>query len=454
MITETPMTALERRTVIALAGLYSFRMLGLFMVLPLLTLYGDELEGSNAFLLGLALGAYGLAQALLQIPLGLLSDRIGRIPVIVFGLLLFAAGSVLAAQAETIEGVILGRFLQGAGAIASTVMALVADLTSDQQRTKAMAVVGMSIGMSFAVALVIGPLLAACGGLSAVFYTTAVLALLGLAIVLLAVPKAQQVRVGQAETGAVPRLFSRSLKDPALMRLNVGVFALHFILMAVFVSVPSVMAGQMGLERDSHWQVYLPTLVLSIAGMVPLMILAERKGRLRLAFLMAVLMVLLAQGPLSGAIGIVPFYLALWLFFVGFNYLEASLPSLVSKTVYAGGRGTALGIYSTFQFLGAFAGGAVGGWVFGHYGGWGVAIVSALVALLWWVVCLGMTAPRNLTNLVVNLPLDETDKTRAQWLSGLGEAPGVADLMVLDDSSAVYLKVDETIFDDSILPQT
>ena len=448
VITDVSMTALEKRTVTALAGLYSFRMLGLFMVLPLLTLYGADLAGgNNVFLLGLALGAYGLAQALLQIPLGLLSDRVGRVPVILGGLLVFAGGSLLAAQADTIEGVILGRFLQGAGAIASTVMALVADLTSDRQRTKAMAVVGMSIGLSFGLALVLGPILAAWGGLAAVFNATALLALAGILVVLFAVPKARQARAIRGETGTVPKLLARSLRDASLMRLNIGIFVLHFVLMAVFVSVPGVLEQQLGLDRADHWKLYLPVLALSLAGVVALFVLAERKGRLRGAFLLAVLAVALAQGPLNGLGGHWLVYPALWVFFVGFNYLEASLPSLVSKTAYAGGRGTALGVYSSFQFLGVFAGGAAGGWVFQHWGSAGIALCSSLLAALWWLSCLNMKAPRHLASLTVRLPDRAGD-----WVESLGSAPGVADLMVLEGENTAYLKVDEALFDPSILP--
>ena len=445
------MTALERRTVAALAGLYSFRMLGLFMVLPLLSLYAGDLTGSTAVLIGLALGAYGLAQGVLQIPLGLLSDRIGRIPVIIFGLLVFAAGSLYAAQAESIEGVILGRFLQGAGAIASTVMALVADLTSDQQRTKAMALIGMSIGLSFALALVIGPVLASWGGLSLVFNATAGLALVGILIVLFAVPRARSLRPTHGETGTVPRLLLRSLLEPGLVRLNIGVFTLHFVLMASFVALPLLLEQGMGVHRDHHWQVYLPVLVLSIAGMVPLMILAERKGRLRLAFSFAILLVLVAQWPMSGGWGDMGFYPGLWLFFVGFNYLEATLPSLVSKTVYAGGKGTALGVYSTFQFLGAFAGGAGGGWALQQFGMPGLFGVSAVLLVIWWLVALSMRPPRDLANLVVRLP--DSDSPGRDWVAELGGTAGVVDLLLLAEENTVYLKVDETEFDHAVLDE-
>ena len=449
LITETPMTALERRTVTALAGLYSFRMLGLFMVLPLLSLYAAEMPGSSALNLGLALGAYGLAQALLQIPLGLLSDRIGRLPVIICGLLVFALGSLVAAQAETVQGIVFGRFLQGAGAIASTVMALVADLTSDTQRTKAMAVVGMSIGASFAIALVLGPVLAVWGGLALVFYVTAALALIGILIVLFAVPRASQVRRTQGEIGTVPGLIRRSLLDPDLARLNIGVFSLHFILMAGFVALPLVLEQGLGIDRSAHWRVYLPVLALSIVGMVPLMILAERAGRLRLAFFLAISCVGLAQWPISGPWGEWGFYLGLWLFFAGFNYLEASLPSLVSKTVYAGGKGTALGVYSTFQFLGAFVGGAGGGLAMHYAGVEGVFACCAVVALVWIGVAAGMRPPRNLTSHVVRLPREEAHFRRR--LALLQSAPGVEDLLLLEEEGTLYLKVDDSTFDPGLL---
>jgi len=386
------MTPLERRTVGSLALLYSFRMLGLFMVLPLLALYAADMPGASPAMLGLALGIYGLSQAALQIPLGWLSDRIGRKPVIIAGLIVFALGSLVAAQADTAAGIVLGRFLQGAGAIASTVMALVADLTSEEQRTKAMAIVGASIGASFAIALVLGPLVAASGGLEAVFYLTAVLALSGIAVVLFQVPTPARL-IEHEEVGARGVHLSRALADRQLLRLNFGVFTLHFILMACFLLVPAILEGSLQVPRDDHWQVYLPTLLLSLLGMLPLMRLAEKGGRLREVFPAAIALVLVAllgfgftaAGPL--------FYVSLWLFFVGFNYLEATLPSLVSKTVFAGGRGTAMGIYSSCQFLGAFVGGAGGGYVLQHWGAMGLLALCMVPGVVWLLLCLpGRTA--------------------------------------------------------------
>jgi len=382
------MTALERRTVGSLALLYSFRMLGLFMVLPLLALYAADLPGASPALIGLALGIYGLTQALLQIPFGWLSDQIGRKPVIVGGLILFALGSVVAGMAESIEGIVLGRTLQGAGAIASTVMALVADLTREEQRTKAMAVVGMSIGLSFAVALVLGPVVAAAGGLSAVFWFTAALAVAGIVIVVLLVPAPAAHGIEHIDVGTRAGLIGRSLRDGALQRLNFGVFTLHFILMACFLVVPGFLEQTAGIDRSQHWYVYLPALLLSIAGMVPLMIVAERGGRPHQMFLLGIVLLLAAVAMLGFTSNTLLFYAALWLFFVGFNYLEATLPSLVSKTVFAGGKGTAMGVYSTCQFLGAFAGGAGGGWLL-QYAGVG-ALIGTCVALaaLWLILVL------------------------------------------------------------------
>jgi MFS family permease len=388
------MTALERRTVGSLALLYSFRMLGLFMVLPLLALYAADMPMATPVLLGLAMGAHGLTQALLQIPFGWLSDRVGRKPVIVAGLLLFAVGSVVAAVADSIHGIIIGRLLQGAGAIAAAIMALVADLTREEQRTKAMALVGASIGLSFALALILGPVIAAAGGLSAVFWFTAVLAVIGVLIVLALVPAPPAGPVGHVEAIAQRGLIGRSLRDVALARLNFGVFSLHFIMMAMFLVVPGFLEQDAGIGRDSHWLVYLPALALSLAGMVPLLIVAERGGRPRQMFLLGIALVFAAVAVLGFTSMTLVFYAALWLFFVGVNYLEATLPSLVSKTVFAGGKGTALGVYSTCQFMGAFAGGAVGGWALQHWGAPALVGACLLLGALWWLVALPMTMPK------------------------------------------------------------
>ncbi|MBA6414145.1 MFS transporter [Parahaliea sp. F7430] len=382
------MNALERRAVSTLALLYSFRMLGLFMVLPLLALYAPELKGATPSLIGLALGIYGLSQALLQIPFGWLSDRLGRKPVIIGGLLLFALGSLVAALADSVQGVIIGRALQGAGAIASTVMALVADLTREEQRTKAMAIVGASIGLAFTLALILGPLVASFGGLSAVFYLTVMLALLGIAVVLFLIPTPSSQSQGQAEVGPRTNLLGRSLRDPGLLRLNGGVFVLHFTLMAAFLVIPALLQDGMAIQRESHWLVYLAVVLLSLLGVLPLMRIAERGGRPRESFacgiiLLALSLVLLAWLPSGWWIAV-----GLWLFFIGFNYLEATLPSLVSKTVFSGGKGTALGVYSTCQFLGTFIGGAAGGAIIEVWGATALLLVCLLLMLTWLFLAL------------------------------------------------------------------
>ena len=377
------MSTLERRAVGSLALLYSFRMLGLFMVLPLLALYAADLPGASPLYIGMALGGYGLSQALFQIPLGWLSDRVGRKPVIIGGLMVFLAGSVVAGAATSMGGVVFGRVLQGAGAIAATVMALVADLTRDEQRTKAMAIIGASIGLSFGLAIVIGPLIAAFGGLSAVFYLTAMLAAVGILVVIVAVPTPQAPPTQHAEVGAQRGLIGAALQVPGLRRLYLGIFTLHFVLTASFLLVPQALEEVLGVVRSNHWQVYLPVLVLSLLGILPLMRLAEYHGRIALVLPGSILLLLVSVTGISLVTSVPVYYLSLWLFFVMINYLEATLPSLVSKTVFAGGKGTAMGIFSTSQFLGIFAGGALGGWVLQSTGAPGLLALCLLPGLAW-----------------------------------------------------------------------
>ena len=381
MITRNPMSRGERRAVLSLALLYSFRMLGLFMVLPLLALYATDIPGATPMAIGLALGAYGLTQAALQIPLGWLSDRVGRKPVIVAGLLLFALGSLIAAVADSLTGIVIGRFMQGAGAIAGTVMALAADLTSEEQRTKAMAIIGACIGASFAIALVIGPLLAAAGGVSLVFSVTAGLALSGVAVVVFMVPKPPAaVQVPQTvQRGQVLAMFA----SPALAPIYFGVFCLHYVLMASFLVVPAAMEAELAIPRDAHWQVYLPVLFLSVLGLLPLMRLGERYGRLRLAMAIAISLLLVSVAALVLGGGMLVYCVALVAFFAAFNYLEATLPSLVSKQAQPSLKGTAMGAFSTSQFLGAFFGGVAGGAALSVGGPVGLAIACVLPGLLW-----------------------------------------------------------------------
>lgn len=433
----------ERRAVASLSLLYAFRMLGLFMVLPVLSLYGQDYQNASPQLLGLALGIYGLSQACLQVPFGMLSDRYGRKPLIVIGLLIFALGSVVAALSETIWGLIIGRALQGGGAIASVIMALVADLTSEENRTKAMASIGASIGLSFSVALILGPAVAAAGGLEGIFWLTALLAILGL-LVLMRVPTPQLSGARHRDAGAIPALLWSTFRQPELMRLNLGIFVLHAVLMASFLTLPVMLESQLNLHRSDHWQVYLPLLSLAFVVMVPFMIIAEKQRKIKPVFVAAVgLLALALVGQWLNLEAGWWYLLAVFVFFVAFNLLEATLPSLVSKIAPAGRKGTATGIYSTWQFSGAFVGGAGGGWLMAVYGVSALYWACVLLVGCWFVAALSMAKPRFLTSLCV--PLGASSWQQAQ--DALSQVEGVAEVVVIREEAVAYLKVDGKCLD-------
>ena len=385
------MTPSERRASGWLASIFALRMLGLFLILPVFAIYGRELPGGQeAYLIGLAISIYGLTQAMFQIPFGAASDRFGRKPVIVAGLIVFAAGSVIAALSTNIAGVIAGRAIQGAGAISAAVSAFIADSTRDEVRTKAMAMVGGSIGLTFAFSLIAAPPLTAWIGLSGLFWLTAVLACLGIVVVLWGVPPTP-VREEQPE----PIRHGDVLFNPQLLRLNIGVFVLHVCQTALFVVVPTLLVDRGALPAPSHWQVYLPVIVVSFVLMVPPMIMAERRGKLREVFLgaIALLMVAMLAAPAlthTALAGLVTF---LMLFFIAFNLLEAMQPSLVSRLAPAHVKGFAMGVYNTTQAFGLFLGGIVGGALAKRFGDNMVFYVCAALAAIWFVAAFSMQPP-------------------------------------------------------------
>ena len=388
--TTDRMSRQEKRAGISLAAVFALRMLGLFLILPVFAIYARTLpSGNDMALVGVALGAYGLTQACLQIAYGAASDRFGRKPVIVFGLLLFAAGSFVAAAAGDIYLVIAGRVLQGAGAISAAVTALAADLTREQHLTKVMAMIGSSIGLMFAVSMVGAPLFYTLVGMPGIFMMTGLLALLAIFVVLRVVPAAP----------AVPRQptwqsFVEVLGHRQLLRLNFGVFALHLMLTAMWVLLPGELIHIGGLPVAEHWKVYLPALLLSFVVMVPAIIFAERRGHMKLIFNAAIVLLLIVQagfGLFAGGLYALAFWLRL--FFVAFNILEAAQPSLISRIAPAHAKGAALGVYNTTQALGLFLGGVVGGLLAKYAGAGAVWLAGALLALLWLLLGLTMSMP-------------------------------------------------------------
>ncbi|WP_374262775.1 MFS transporter [Zoogloea sp.] len=382
------MSPAERRAGTSLAAIFALRMLGLFLILPVFAVHAHGMPGGdNTALVGMAIGAYGLTQAFLQIPFGAASDRFGRKPVIVVGLLLFVAGSVVAALAQDVQTVVVGRVLQGAGAISAAVTALAADLTRDQHRTKVMAMIGSSIGLVFAVSMVAAPILYALIGMSGLFWLTAALAVAAIFTILFVVPAAPPV------PRAVGR-FSEVLADGQLMRLNFGVFALHLMQTAMWVLVPAGLVAA-GLPIAEHWKVYLPAVLLSFVVMVPAIIVAEKRGKMKQVFNAAIGLLLLVQIGLyvEGGAGLWPLAVLLTLFFVAFNVLEATQPSWISKIAPAHAKGTALGIYNTLQSVGLFLGGALGGWLAQHVGPGAVSLLGCGLAVVWLILAAGMAPP-------------------------------------------------------------
>ncbi|MHC5349247.1 MFS transporter [Metapseudomonas furukawaii] len=439
------MSGSETRAAGGLALVFAFRMLGMFMVLPVLATYGQDLSGATPALIGLAIGAYGLTQALLQIPFGILSDRIGRLPVIYAGLLIFAAGAALAANADSIWGVIAGRVLQGAGAISAAVMALLSDLTREQHRTKAMAMIGMSIGLSFAVAMVVGPLLTRAFGLSGLFWATSLMALLGIVIIVALVPRAAHP-LQHRESGVAGQALIPTLKHPDLLRLDFGILALHAVLMASFVALPLALVEKAGLPREEHWWVYLTALLVGFFGMVPFIIYGEKKRRMKRVLVGAVATLFLCELFFWGfGDSLRALVFGTIVFFTAFNLLEASLPSLISKVAPAGGKGTAMGVYSTSQFLGAALGGILGGWLFQHGGLSVVFIGCAAVCAIWVLIAVTMREPPYVTSL--RLPLSAAAVADTGLVARLLALPGVADAVVVAEEAAIYIKVDSEKLD-------
>lgn len=396
MSSPNKMSPQELRASISLASVFGLRMLGLFIILPVFSLYAVGLNGGQSHLLvGVALGAYGITQAILQIPFGWLSDKYGRKPVIYFGLALFALGSFIAAAADNIYLVILGRLIQGAGAISAVVQALAADLTRSEHRTKAMAIIGATIGVSFALSIILGPVLNHWIGVPGIFMITGVLALLAIIVVAKAVPN-ERIADDANPRRVDKNLLGKVLRDGQLLRLNFGIFALHAGMTALFIVTP-LMLKQSGLAAEQHWKVYLPVVLLSFVLMLPAVMRGDRRGSDKQILLAAigVLTVAFLVLAVAGA----NFWLlcvGLVIFFTAFNILEASLPAWISKRATTENRGTALSVNSIFQFLGPAFGGYASGWLLDHSGAFAVYIFCAALALLWWLVALpSQTVPRD-----------------------------------------------------------
>ena len=438
------MNALERRSTFTLSSIFALRMLGLFMIIPVFAVAGQSYQYATPALLGLAVGVYGLSQALLQIPFSLLADRFSRKPLIIFGLLLFALGGAVAAMSETIYGVIIGRAIAGAGAVSAVVMALLADVTREENRTKAMATMGMSIGVSFVVAFSLGPWLTTLVGISGLFWVTTIMGLLAM-LMLFMVPKT--TRHHQNFKHGYVKLLNQVLKMGDLNRLHVSVFSLHLLLTAMFIYVPSQLIGYAGIPLSKHGIVYLPLLLISLFFAFPSIILAEKYRKMRGIFLVAITGII--TGLLILIFGYESKYIlltGLGLFFIAFNVMEALLPSWISKVAPIESKATAMGVNASAQFLGAFFGGTLGGQLLLlHNTTMGWSILSA-IAIIWLFISFGLEQPRYLSSVVLRLP---EDKQTDDWTSQLLAIRGIEEVVVMSEHQVAYLKVDKQQIDDA-----
>jgi len=437
------LNSIEKKAAFSLAAVFGLRMLGLFMILPVFAIYGEQLIGYSPIWIGLAIGAYGLTQAMLQIPMGILSDKYGRKPIILIGLLIFLLGSIVAAMSDTIYGVVLGRALQGTGAIASAILALAADLSREEQRPKVMATIGMFIGLSFTIAMIIGPIVAEAFGLSGLFWFIALLTIFAMLLIQFLVPHSVN-KAPRGDSVALPAQLKKLIRHPQLSRLNFGVFALHMAMTACFITLPKQFV-ESGLLLEDHWQLYLPTLIGSFFLMVPFMIFAIKKQKEKQMLSASVLLLTLALFLLwylpTSFTGLV---ITVIMFFTAFNYLEATMPSILSRLAPAGVKGSVMGIYSSSQFLGAFSGGVLGGAIASNFGEQSIFLVMAVISCIWLIVSLGMSPLKKSKNLSFTINV-ENEKQAGEVAEQLINMPGVIEATVVFTEAIAYLKVDEKI---------
>lgn len=438
------MNALERRSTFALSSIFALRMLGLFMIIPVFSVAGQQYAHATPMLIGLAVGVYGLTQALLQIPFSLIADRYSRKPLIVIGLLMFALGGAVAAMSESIYGVIIGRAIAGGGAVSAVVMALLADVTREEQRSKAMAMMGMSIGLSFVVAFSLGPWLTSLVGISGLFWVTTIMGLVAIGMLAL-VPKVIRHHKN-FQQGYITQL-KQVLKMGDLNRLHVSVFSLHLLLTAMFIYMPSQLIEMADLPLASHGLVYLPLLVLSLFFAFPSIILAEKYRKMRGIFLTAIGGIIL--GLIILIFGFESKYillLGLALFFIAFNVMEALLPSWMSKSAPIQSKATAMGVNASSQFLGAFVGGLLGGQLLllnNTALGWSILTI---IAILWLLVSFGLKQPRYLSSMVFRLPENQKDQ---EWSQTLLAIRGIEEVVIMAEQNVAYVKVEKQLLDDA-----
>ncbi len=434
------MNSVEKRAILGVGGIFALRMIGLFMIVPVFSVYGDNYAHATPFLIGLAVGIYGLGQAIFQIPMSLAADKFPRKPIIMLGLILFALGGIIAANATDIYQVIIGRALAGSGAVSAVLMALLADVTREEMRTKAMATMGLTIATSIMLAFAFGPLLVGSLGISGLFWLTAGFAILAM-LLLAVVPSPMRVLKHNLDNKSIGEQLATVLKIGDLNRLHVGIFALHLTMTAIFVILPHQLSEVMGLSVRQQGLVYLPLLFIGFAVAIPFIIIAEKKRKMRQVFLGAIgLMVaalaLLALGSQVG-VGII---LGLLLYFMGFNLLEATIPSWISKRAPVANKATAMGLNSSSQFFGAFVGGAMGGLLLSQSNllAWGILAAIMALALL---LIIPIADPPYLSSTTVTIPKDIDIQDWSQQITAIA---GVDELVVMAKEQVAYLKLDKT----------
>lgn len=437
------MNALEKRSTFALSSIFALRMLGLFMIIPVFAVVGQQYQHATPMLIGLAMGIYGLSQAILQIPFSLWADRFSRKPLIILGLSLFSLGALIAGISDSIYGVIIGRAIAGAGAVSAVVMALLADVTREEQRSKAMAMMGMSIGLSFVVAFGISPWLTQQIGISGLFFLMAMMGITAIFMLML-VPNVK--RYHQVTSQNYQQQFKQVLMIGDINRLHFSIFVLHLMLAAMFIYIPSQLIHFADLPLAQHGLIYFPLLLVSLLFAFPSIILAEKYRKMRGILVTAVAGILMSFILLAwGAQSAYVLFLALGLFFIAFNIMEALLPSWLSKAAPIQSKATAMGINASCQFLGGFCGGMLGGQLLGMDNtmiGWGILMV---IALIWLVVMFGLSQPRYLSTIVMRL--NEQVQYAEEFIQQLLTLNGVEEVMMMPDNEVIYIKLDRKLVD-------